>query len=321
MMTFIYSVLAIAAIMIPLILFLKWKNRFGKSDFDDIIFLDDMIYLFSNVYHSGGEGDSYTDCRICEIDRKTGTVLRRQIPKYFRKLKIIGEINGKIWLRDNLVTVFDTQAFEIVFMEKDIGEKLSELEDVKIQKLYLNEIDKTVFFLADNGYKYSIDTDSFAIERKDFNQEEQIVKKRGKIGGSSEFSVRKILDIERFEIYYGNQSITKDFSFIKPRFIRTTLTDEIVAFNDPESIAFIHYDNLNTLSPFKITMITKGGMILWTIPQDMIQVNHDTEYENEAELKFVDFQTPLLTLVFEAKRDKIVCIDVVKGKVVWNLSM
>jgi hypothetical protein len=129
------------------------------------------------------------------------------------------------------------------------------------------------------------------------------------------------LDIERFEIYYGNQSITKDFSFIKPRFIRTTLTDEIVAFNDPESIAFIHYDNLNTLSPFKITMITKGGMILWTIPQDMIQVNHDTEYENEAELKFVDFQTPLLTLVFEAKRDKIVCIDVVKGKVVWNLSM
>jgi hypothetical protein len=154
MMTFIYSVLAIAAIMIPLILFLKWKNRFGKSDFDDIIFLDDMIYLFSNVYHSGGEGDSYTDCRICEIDRKTGTVLRRQIPKYFRKLKIIGEINGKIWLRDNLVTVFDTQAFEIVFMEKDIGEKLSELEDVKIQKLYLNEIDKTVFFLADNGYKY-----------------------------------------------------------------------------------------------------------------------------------------------------------------------
>lgn len=321
MNTIIITVISIIILVLPFIFYSRWSNLYGKSDFDDIVFNNDKIYVFSNIYHSGGDGDAYRDCRISEIDKKSGSITRRLSTMSYSKLNFVGIIKGKIWLKDERFCVLDPEVFKIVFEQKKIGELFQELKNVEIKELYLNEVEKTVHILAENGYKYSINPDNFEITRKDFFQDERIIRMKEKSKFNTKFGFKKLKATERCEITYENITIGNDLSFINPEFLRATSTNRIVGFETPECVAIMHYDTLNKLAMFRISLVSFTGEILWTVNQEDLDVRHNIGSEFAARLDYVNYQEPDLVLVFKAKRDEIVCIDTAKGVVLWNIKL
>ncbi len=321
MQTALITILILLIVFIPMILLSKWSNLYGKSEFDDIAVYNNKIYVFSNIYHSGGDGDSFRDCRISKIDWDKGIYTKRFATKEFSKLVVTGIINGKFWLKDESFCVFDPESFKIIFKQKEIGLKMDELKNVKIKDFYFNEIEKQVHFLAENGFKYNINPENFEITGKDFYQEESIIRKEQKVRNKTEFGIRKMKDAERFLISFQGKNISEEISFIKPDFLRSTSTNQIVEFDNPPCITIIHYDSLNSLAMFRISLISFTGEILWTINQENIDVKHNTDSENPAIIEHIYFKSPDLLLVFKAKRDKIVCINLEKGIVLWNLKL
>jgi hypothetical protein len=130
-MNTLYTILIISAFIVPFIVIFRLKNKFGHSNFDDIYFSNDKIIIFSNVYHSGGDGDSFTDCRISILFKKSGKIEKILIPKSYYKLKIICEIENKLWLKDNSFAAFDLNLLEIVFAQKDISKNYPKLKGVE----------------------------------------------------------------------------------------------------------------------------------------------------------------------------------------------
>lgn len=317
----LYTIIALLVLFVPMIFIMKLKNKYGASSFDDIFFYKNKLIVFSNVYHSGGDGDAFRDVRISEIDSQTGKITKRYISKYFQKLKVIGEIDNKIWLEDERFCVFDPEKFEIVFMQNQIGEKLEELKKIKIKDFYLNEIDEKVYFLAENGYKYSINPKTFDIEREIFEQKSRIIKKNERIKHKIKFGIKAHEGSERSQITYDNVNICNDLSFIKPDFLRSKSIGKFVTFRNEERIVFIHYDTLNYMSEFNISAISNTGKINWTFSQKQLGIKHNIESEDKAKIEHVYFKEPNLIIVFKSKRDNIICIDVSKGSILWNTKL
>lgn len=318
-MNTLYTILIVVAFFIPFIIIFRLKNKFGPSYFDDIFFFDDKILIFSNVYHSGGDGDSFTDCRISILNKKNGKIEKIIIPKAYYKFKIICKIDNILWLKDESFAAFDLNRLEIVFEQKKIGQKYPQLKGIGIKDFFFNEIEKKICFLAEDGLKYQIDPNTFEISITKFENMNYVVKKRISIEKKNVlFSFKKISGTERCQLMYDNNEISKDKSFIKPTFIFDSETKIIVETENPKGVVFIHYDSLNNLALFNLTLISKDGFIIWNINQVDTKIKNKIESERKAEIIYSHFSTPYLYIIFEGKKFRMLCIEINKGTIVWN---
>ncbi len=318
LITVILTIVGLVLFTIPMIFFMRWKNRHGASRFDDMIIYNERIYVSSNIYHSGGDGDSYSDCRITELDQKSGFVVRTLIPKRFSRLEIIGELKDKIWFKENeRFCVLDTEKFEIVFDDRQIGDKLNELKDVKIKEIYINETDKNVYFVAENAYKYSIDPHSFDIKRVEKEPYDEVKHSRQKNEFVNNFDFKKMNGSERYQLTYKNKRIESDNSYISPELLYFAHTYIPVVLDNPERILLKHSETLNSVSGFILSLINSTGQILWSFKQNDLEAKISERFY----FKNVRYCNPFIYIAGGEKKDRIFCIDIEKGKLIWNTTI
>ncbi len=301
----------ITAITVSLAGFVIYLLKVSLSDdhsFKQIICLDNRFLCLYEIYHSGGDGDSFFTCRFKVSHLSTGNQLYKS-KEFTEDCKIIGRVGETVWIFDRYekVFAFNMNQLKILFDKKNIYDVFPDLKKTKIGDLKLDIAKNKIFFTSNTGYSYSIDCLNHVINQEAFPNIENKNSESTRHG----FSLVKADGTERYVVFKNQEKIFGDSTFLKPEILLDSETGKPILGKNNDAVLVLHYETLDENRKFIITGASLKTKKSWNILQENLGLKKDG---NKKEFYFISEQGDFALVCIE---NKLLLFNIEDGRIQW----